>query len=61
MTLNEIIEQLESCNYECEAGSLENNIAWIELKERKEFLEKLIEDGLDLDDNFVLSYIWKGE
>jgi predicted DNA binding CopG/RHH family protein len=32
MTLTEIIEQLESCNYECEAGRLENNVAWQELK-----------------------------
>lgn len=33
MTLQEIIEQLESCHYECEAGPLENNVAWIELKQ----------------------------
>jgi hypothetical protein len=32
MTLQEIIEQLESCHYECEAGTLENNVAFIELK-----------------------------
>jgi hypothetical protein len=33
MTLQEIVEQLESCNYECEAGTLENNVAWRELKQ----------------------------
>jgi hypothetical protein len=33
MTLAEIIEQLEACGYECEAGPLENNVAWQELKE----------------------------
>lgn len=32
MTLVEIIEQLESCNYECEAGTLSNNAAFVELK-----------------------------
>jgi hypothetical protein len=32
MTLQEIVEQLESCHYECEAGTLENNVAWQELK-----------------------------
>lgn len=31
MTLTEIVNQLRSCNYECEAGKLENNLAWIEL------------------------------
>uniref|UniRef100_A0A6M3IKM4 Uncharacterized protein n=1 Tax=viral metagenome TaxID=1070528 RepID=A0A6M3IKM4_9ZZZZ len=30
--LQEIVKQLESCNYECEAGSLVNNTAFIELK-----------------------------
>lgn len=34
MTLKEIVEQLESCGYECEAGPLSNNTAFIELKER---------------------------
>lgn len=32
MTLKEIVEQLESCDYRCEAGSLENNVAFQELK-----------------------------
>lgn len=36
MTLKEIIEQLESCNYECEGGPLVNNEAWIELKRMAE-------------------------
>lgn len=30
--LKEIVEQLESCGYECVAGKLENNVAFIELK-----------------------------
>lgn len=34
MTLQEIIEQLEACGYECEAGPLENNVAWQELKQK---------------------------
>lgn len=32
MTLIEIIEQLRLCGYECEAGPLENNVAFIELE-----------------------------
>jgi hypothetical protein len=32
MTLAEIIEQLEACGYECEAGRLENNVVWQRLK-----------------------------
>jgi hypothetical protein len=30
--INKIIEQLESCNYECEGGYLKNNIAFLALK-----------------------------
>ena len=36
MTLGEIVKQLESCGYECEAGFLENNTAFIALKELAE-------------------------
>lgn len=32
-TLNEIVEQLKSCGYECEAGPLENNVAFQKLAE----------------------------
>ncbi len=32
MNLKEIVEQLEWCRFECEAGPLENNTAFIELK-----------------------------
>lgn len=32
MALAEIIEQLESCGYECEAGPLELNAAFVEVK-----------------------------
>lgn len=32
MTLAEIVEQLRSCNYECEAGRLEDNVAFVELE-----------------------------
>ena len=31
-TLVKIVEQLESCNYECEAGFLKNNVAFLALK-----------------------------
>lgn len=33
MTLSEIVQQLRSCQYECEAGSLDNNVAFIALVE----------------------------
>ena len=32
-TLIEIIAQLESCGYQCEAGALENNVEFKRLKE----------------------------
>ena len=38
-SLKEIVEQLEWCDYECEAGSLVNNIAFIELKRQAELQE----------------------
>lgn len=34
MTLPEIITQLEACHFECEAGPLEMNVAFVELKMR---------------------------
>ena len=37
MSIQEIVNQLEACNYECEAGPLENNTAFIELKKRAQF------------------------
>ena len=33
-SLAELVEQIEACGYRCEAGPLENNLAFIELKER---------------------------
>lgn len=35
-TIKEIVEQLSKCNYECEGGYLNNNIAFIRLKEISE-------------------------
>ena len=32
-SIKKIVEQLESCNYECEGGFLKNNVAFIALKE----------------------------
>lgn len=40
MELKEIIEQLESCKFECQAGPLENNTAFIALKEYAELEEE---------------------
>lgn len=43
MELKEIVEQLEACGFECEAGPLENNTAFVELKKRAEFETKVEE------------------
>lgn len=40
MNLKEIVEQLEKCGFECEAGPLENNTAFVELKEPAELEEE---------------------
>lgn len=34
LSLSELLDQLESCGYRCEAGGLSLNIAWIELRRR---------------------------
>ena len=31
-TIKKIVDQLESCNYECDGGYLKNNIAFLALK-----------------------------
>jgi hypothetical protein len=31
-TISKIVDQLESCNYECEGGCLKNNVAFLALK-----------------------------
>lgn len=36
MKLKEIVEQLKACGYQCEAGPLENNVAFIALEQRAE-------------------------
>ena len=33
-TIAKIVEQLEKCNYECDAGTLINNVAFIALKRK---------------------------
>ena len=36
MTLKEIVAQLEACHYECQAGPLEMNVAFVNLKKMAE-------------------------
>lgn len=48
-TLTEIVQQLESCNYKCEAGALVNNAYFIELKRRAADNDELEEKA---DDTF---------
>lgn len=38
------IKEIEACNYECEAGKLDLNVAWQELKEKAERYEKALEE-----------------
>lgn len=46
LTLKQIVDQLEACNFECEAGSLTTNSAFIELKE-------LIYGKVNVDDAWI--------
>lgn len=61
MTLREIAQELDNHCLSLEGDYLEQLYPYQQLLQRVQFIEKLIEDGLDLDDNFVISYIWKGE
>ncbi|KAA0941611.1 hypothetical protein FQ087_20865 [Sporosarcina sp. ANT_H38] len=48
MNLKEIVEQLQKCGFECEAGPLENNTAFIELKELADSEEdRVLQDKAD--------------
>ncbi|WP_342538460.1 hypothetical protein MKY15_20665 [Sporosarcina sp. FSL K6-1540] len=48
MDLDEIVEQLEKCRFKCEAGPLENNTAFIALKELAESEEdRILQDKAD--------------
>ncbi|MCY8345038.1 hypothetical protein MOC74_06080 [Bacillus haynesii] len=44
MKLNKIVQQLKGCGFECEAGPLENNVAYIQLEK---FADALA-DALDI-------------
>lgn len=44
MTLPEIIAQLEACRFECEAGPLEMNVAFVELKKMTTRRKKKMHD-----------------
>ena len=60
MTLREIAQELDNQCLSLEGDYLEQLYPYQQLLQRVQFIEKLIEDGLDLDDNFLISYIWKG-
>ena len=48
MNLKDIVEQLEHCKYECIAGPLENNTAFIALKELADSEEdRILQDKAD--------------
>jgi hypothetical protein len=61
MTLREIAQELENRCMSLEGDYLEQLYPYQQLLQRVQFIEELIEDGLDLDDNFLISCIWKGE
>ena len=47
----EMIEQIEKCKFECEAGFLENNTGWIALKSKlRQSLSSYMPSHLDLGD-----------
>lgn len=51
MNIQEIVKQLEWCGYTCEAGPLENNVAFIELKEiagKDQLIKDMSKDLIDL-------------
>jgi hypothetical protein len=49
MNLNKIVEQLEACNFKCEAGPLELNESFIELKKLAE--KEAAKNAASTDDN----------
>lgn len=40
--MEELIKNIEECEYECLAGNLEQNINWIELKEKASKIDEII-------------------
>ena len=40
--LEELIKNIEECEYECLAGNLKQNINWIELKEKASKIDEII-------------------
>lgn len=62
MTLREIFNNIWKWKfYDDDFQDFVKMREWQELEQRIEFIEKLIEDGLNLEDEFVISAIWKGE
>jgi hypothetical protein len=53
MTLAEIVTQLESCEFECEAGSLTHNVAFIALKN---MLPKIGEAEIAVEERLVSEF-----
>jgi hypothetical protein len=51
--LQQIVEQLESCNYECQAGTLENNVAWQKLKRFALVMDRFMNSPDDEDEQDV--------
>lgn len=47
MNLSEIVAQLRACNYECEAGRLENNVAFQELARMADEIDEARADEQD--------------
>ncbi|MGM0904229.1 MAG: hypothetical protein ACQEXB_24395 [Bacillota bacterium] len=41
--MDKLLKEIEECGYECEAGSLELNVAWQELKEKVERYEREVQ------------------
>ena len=40
--VEEMIEQIEACKFSCEAGQLESNTGYLELKERALYMQTIL-------------------
>ena len=58
--LKKIVEQLQSCNYENEAGCLKNNVAFIALEEMSEDIYETYVDNFDIFEDRVKLLLARG-
>jgi len=59
MTLRKILEVLKK-RHRYDQYNLIQLQAWQELEERVSFLEMMVQNGLDLEDEFCWQIVWQG-